>query len=394
MLNRKNIKEIDKKKVNDLLDMTSKIMRVVYILLFIAVIYLITIASKELNLLPFIITLLKVIFPLFMGIVIAWLFDPIVKFLCDKKMSRGFAVTFVYIVFLGLLTIILGMIIPLLSDQINDFVGMIPDMMEKLKIMLTKVLNPLSNIDGFDLNSFEKDLFARIGDIGIDLMNNLPTMTVNVIKKLFSGFGTILVSLVIGFYLLMSFDGVSDTLFTIIPKRFQKNSEELIDEMNISLRRFVTGAIIDSTVIFLISSICFMAIGLKAPLIFGLFCGITNIIPYAGPYIGGAPAVIVGLSQSPTIGILTFISIFVLQFIEGNFFQPLIMSKTTKLHPVTIILGLLVFGHFFGIIGMAISTPIIAVVKTIFIYFDQKYKFFSPEEEYEILDIENDDEEK
>lgn len=394
MLNRKNIKEIDKKKVNDLLDMTSKIMRVVYILLFIAVIYLITIVSKELNLLPFIITLLKVIFPLFMGIVIAWLFDPIVKFLCDKKMSRGFAVTFVYIVFLGLLTIILGMIIPLLSDQINDFVGMIPDMIEKLKIMLTKVLNPLSNIDGFDLNSFEKDLFARIGDIGIDLMNNLPTMTVNVIKKLFSGFGTILVSLVIGFYLLMSFDGVSDTLFTIIPKRFQKNSEELIDEMNISLRRFVTGAIIDSTIIFLISSICFMAIGLKAPLIFGLFCGITNIIPYAGPYIGGAPAVIVGLSQSPTIGILTFISIFVLQFIEGNFFQPLIMSKTTKLHPVTIILGLLVFGHFFGIIGMSISTPIIAVVKTIFIYFDQKYKFFSPEEEYEILDIENDDEEK
>lgn len=394
MLNRKNIKEIDKKKVNDLLDMTSKIMRVVYILLFIAVIYLITIVSKELNLLPFIITLLKVIFPLFMGIVIAWLFDPIVKFLCDKKMSRGFAVTFVYIVFLGLLTIILGMIIPLLSDQINDFVGMIPDMIEKLKIMLTKVLNPLSNIDGFDLNSFEKDLFARIGDIGINLMNNLPTMTVNVIKKLFSGFGTILVSLVIGFYLLMSFDGVSDTLFTIIPKRFQKNSEELIDEMNISLRRFVTGAIIDSTIIFLISSICFMAIGLKAPLIFGLFCGITNIIPYAGPYIGGAPAVIVGLSQSPTIGILTFISIFVLQFIEGNFFQPLIMSKTTKLHPVTIILGLLVFGHFFGIIGMAISTPIIAVVKTIFIYFDQKYKFFSPEEEYEILDIENDDEEK
>ena len=394
MLNRKNIKEIDKKKVNDLLDMTSKIMRVVYILLFIAVIYLITIVSKELNLLPFIITLLKVIFPLFMGIVIAWLFDPIVKFLCDKKMSRGFAVTFVYIVFLGLLTIILGMIIPLLSDQINDFVGMIPDMIEKLKIMLTKVLNPLSNIDGFDLNSFEKDLFARIGDIGINLMNNLPTMTVNVIKKLFSGFGTILVSLVIGFYLLMSFDGVSDTLFTIIPKRFQKNSEELIDEMNISLRRFVTGAIIDSTIIFLISSICFMAIGLKAPLIFGLFCGITNIIPYAGPYIGGAPAVIVGLSQSPTIGILTFISIFVLQFIEGNFFQPLIMSKTTKLHPVTIILGLLVFGHFFGIIGMSISTPIIAVVKTIFIYFDQKYKFFSPEEEYEILDIENDDEEK
>ena len=155
--------------------------------------------------------------------------------------------------------------------------------------------------------------------------------------------------------------------------------------MNFSLRRFVTGTLIDSAVIFLISSICFTAIGLKAPLIFGLFCGITNVIPYAGPYIGGAPAVIVAFSQSPTIGILTFLSIFILQFIEGNFFQPLIMSKTTKLHPVTIILGLLIFGHFFGIIGMAISTPIIAVLKTIFMYFDEKYQ---------ILNFENDEEEE
>ena len=394
MLNKKNINEIDKKKVNSLLDMASKIMKIVYVLLFIIVLYVLTIITKELNLLPFIKTLLKVIFPLFMGIVIAWLFEPIVRFLFNKIMSRGFAVTFVYIVFLGILTIILGIIIPILSDQINDFVGMIPEMMDRLKVWLSNVLTPLDGIDGFDLNSFEKDLFSRIGDVGLELMNNLPTVSVKVIGSIVSGFGTILVSLVIGFYLLMSFDGVSETIFTIIPKRFQKNSKELLDEMNVSLRRFVTGTIIDSSVIFLISSICFMAIGLKAPLIFGLFCGITNIIPYAGPYIGGAPAVIVGLSQSPTIGILTFISIFVLQFIEGNFFQPLIMSKTTKLHPVTIILGLLVFGHFFGIIGMAISTPIIAVVKTIFIYFDQKYKFFSPEEEYEILDIENDDEEK
>ena len=365
--------------------MTSKIMKVIYVLLFAVVIYIVMMVSKELKILPFILTLVKVIFPLFMGIVIAWLFEPMVKKLCQKKVKRIFAVTIVYVIFIGILALILGMIIPLLSDQINDFVGMIPDMTQNLKNWLTDILKPLSSIEGFDLNSFEKDLFTRIGDFGIELMNNLPSFTVNVIRSIASGFGTILVSLVIGFYLLISFEGVSDTLFTIIPKRFQKNSKELLEEMDVSLRRFVTGTIIDSTVIFLISSICFMAVGLKAPLIFGLFCGVTNVIPYAGPYIGGAPAVIVGLSQSSAIGILTFISIFVLQFIEGNFFQPLIMSKTTKLHPVTIILGLLIFGHFFGIIGMAISTPVIAVLKTIVMYFDERYK---------ILNFENDEEEE
>ena len=73
------------------------------------------------------------------------------------------------------------------------------------------------------------------------------------------------------------------------------------------------------------------------------------------------------------IQILILISVVLVQFIEGNFLQPLIISKTTKLHPVTIMLGLLVFGYFFSVIGMVISTPVIAVLKTVFIYFDNKY---------------------
>ena len=116
-----------------------------------------------------------------------------------------------------------------------------------------------------------------------------------------------------------------------------------------------------------------MLVGLKAPLLFGLFCGLTNIIPYAGPYIGGAPAVVVAFSQGTPIGLLTLFSIILIQFIEGNFLQSLILSKTTKLHPVTIIMGLLIFGHFWGIIGMAVATPVIAALKTLLLFLDDRY---------------------
>ena len=133
--------------------------------------------------------------------------------------------------------------------------------------------------------------------------------------------------------------------------------------------------------VFVISSICFAIAGLKAPLLFGLFCGITNVIPYAGPYIGGAPAVIVALSQSPKIGIVVLISIIVIQTLEGNLIQPLIMSKSARLHPVTVIIGLLVFGHFFGIIGMAISTPVIGACKALFLFFDEKYNILNYEKQ-------------
>ena len=86
---------------------------------------------------------------------------------------------------------------------------------------------------------------------------------------------------------------------------------------------------------------------------------------------------IVGFSQGPLTGLLTLLVVFVVQFLEGNLLQPVIMSKTTKLHPVTIMVGLLIFGHFFGIVGMVLSTPIIAAIKIIIIYFIEKYELLN-----------------
>ena len=123
-------------------------------------------------------------------------------------------------------------------------------------------------------------------------------------------------------------------------------------------------------------SIGFSLAGLKAPIVFGLICAITNIIPYIGPYIGGIPAVAVGFTISPLVGFLSLAAVVISQFLESYVLTPIVMSKTMKLHPVTIIIGLLIFGHFFGIIGMLLSTPVISCIKIIFNFFDEKYEIF------------------
>ena len=122
----------------------------------------------------------------------------------------------------------------------------------------------------------------------------------------------------------------------------------------------------------ILSSIFYGIIGLPSALLFGLICGITNIIPYIGPWIGGAICVIVGLTVSPLTGILAGVVAFAIQQVDGMILQPLIMSKTMKLHPVTIMLGLLIFEHFFGIIGMIIATPVIATIKVILMFIDER----------------------
>ena len=173
--------------------------------------------------------------------------------------------------------------------------------------------------------------------------------------------------------MLFDFNNVKGHLINLIPKNHRKTSIELMDKLNNTLKSYVQGTLKIMFILFVFQSVALAIAGLKAPMVFGLFCAVTNVIPYVGPYIGGIPAVIVGLSISPITGLCTLIAVVIAQILESYFLQPLVMGKTMKLHPVTIMIGLLVFGNYFGIIGMLLATPIISTLKTIFIFLDEKY---------------------
>ena len=376
-----DIDEIDRSKLNELISLSRNVVRILYVLLIVLGIYAILMVTKELKIFSFFIVILKVVAPLFIGFGIAWLFDPLVKWLQKKGLRRSLGTTVTYFILIGFIALVMGGLIPLLSEQLNEFIKIIPDILDNLKSVIEQMVGKFSVIDGFDVDSFKKEIFDKIVIFSTNLTSELPSMFVVLIKNLFSGMGTIIVGLVIGFYLLLSFENVNDTLITLFPKNVQRNAREIVYEVNTSLRRFVVGAALDALLIFIVSSIGFGVVGLKAPFLFALFCALTNVIPFAGPYIGGIPAVIVGFSQGPTTGILVLMIIVIVQFLEGNFIQPMVMSKTTKLHPVTIMIGLLVFGHFWGIFGMFVSTPIIASCKAIFTYFDDKYDLLKLKED-------------
>lgn len=381
MLRRKEKKQesVDTNKINDVLTLSNKILKIVYILLVILGIYIAIIVCKELSIKKTFLTILKTLFPLFIGIFVAWLFDPFVTFLQRKGLKRSVGTFITYVLFIGTLLIVVGAIVPILSEQINEFVKMIPSTFDTIKVWCDNLFERINNVNIVDAVAVKNELFKKIEEIGLGLTNSLPDMLVSSVKTLFSSLGTFIVGLIIGFYLLLTFNNANDLLITLLPKKIQVDARDLVNEVNTSLRKFIEGAIADCSLVFIVTSLAFYIVGLRAPLLFGLFCGITNIIPYAGPYIGGVPAVIVGFSQSPLIGILTLVSVFVVQFLEGNFLQPLIMSKTTKLHPVTIMLGLLIFGHFFGIVGMVISTPVIAAFKATFMFFNDKFGILNNE---------------
>lgn len=371
-------KVINIRKLNELINLSNLVVKILIMFLIVAGIYAGIIVLKEIKVLSFLFSVLKIISPLFIGLIIAWLLDPIVTYLNKKGLKRILGSLICYVVMFLLIILILGSLIPVLYDQINDFVTLtLPSMFETTKNLINDFFNNFKNIDGFDVMSMKNEVFKKLEVYTTSLTSSLPAILVNIVKNLFSFIGVLAVGLVIGFFILLNMDETVKNIYMLFPVKYRTEAKNLFTALNRPLKRFVNGALLDCSLIFIVNAIGFSIIGLKAPLLFALFCGITNVIPYVGPYIGGAPAVIVGLTQNTTTGIVVLIFIAIVQCLEGNLLQPIIMSKTTKLSPIVIILGLLVFGHFFGIWGMVLSTPILGAIKELINYFDLKYGFLN-----------------
>lgn len=369
-------KKFDIRKLNEVLRLSGKILKIVYILIIIVALYAATLVIKEWEIFGFLVVLLKVLAPFFIGIVIAWLLEPVIKYLHEKKINRILGTLLVYVILLSIIYLVFNTMIPLLLEQINEFIQTLPTILDDILKWFNNIFKGLKSTDYINFESIKAESIDSIQEVVGNITTKLPTMFVNMIKSIFAAFGVFILGLMIGLYLLFDFDNAGKLIFSVVPKKYRNDLRGLFIEINTSLFGFVKGTLITSTLVFVLSSIVFSIVGLKAPLLFGLICGVTNIIPYVGPYLGAIPAVIVAFSQSTSIGLFVSITLMVIQTIEGNFINPLVMSKTMKLHPVTILISLLIFEHFFGIIGMIVATPVVAAIKVIVSFFNKKYHFY------------------
>ena len=365
---------LDYKKVNEVLSISKSILNIILILSIFALILLFTYIIKEWKVLSIIKTILKILSPFFIGLLLAWLFDPIVTFLQKKGIKRVLGTIFVFIVFIGFLVLSCFLIFPSLTREINEIIVSAPNTWDNINNWVNDVFDGLSRTYNYDFSEIKSSIYKACYDIFLSLSVDLPSKFINIGASIINGGLNFIFGLFIGFYMLLDFNSIRSHLFKFIPKRMHNDMVRLTDKLNKSLKSYVGGTLLIMLLLFVCQSICFSFAGLKAPLVFGLFCAITNIIPYIGPYIGGIPAVVVGFTISPSVGIFCLISVVICQLVESYFLNPIVMSKTMKLHPVTVMIGLLIFGHFFGILGMILATPLISCSKLILKFFIEKYE--------------------
>lgn len=302
---------------------------------------------KYLKLVHFISTLCKLLTPVLIGFIYAWLVSPFIGKL-SKRYKRSVVSVCLFLVIILIIGIFLYFLIPIIYKEIHEVVDLLPSFFDMVNGKISKI-----GLDG----SLEK-----IGDY---LLTNLPVYLVNMVKSIFKYLGVFVIGLILGLYMSMDYEKMVGFIYKCVPKKIKCVFIELSQKVSCEVRKCVNGTLLVAFLVFVMDTICFLVLKLEAPILLGVLCGITDLIPYVGPYIGGGVAVLVGFTESKTLGIITIVCCFAVQSIENYILQPIVMSKSIKISPILVIIGLLVFGNLFGIFGMILATPIVTIIKVI-----------------------------
>ncbi|ANK63441.1 AI-2E family transporter [Loigolactobacillus backii] len=321
---------------------------------------------------------------LFIPILIAgflfYLFNPLIKLLGHLKISRNWAILIVFLIFFGGLALIVMTVIPNLVKQIAQLVVSLPDFASAMEKTAREWLKSpwLQNIDA---EKYINQLNLSFSDILQSVMSSVTSSLGSVVGTVTSVAITAITIPVMLFYMLKDGHRLIPSIQKLMPNRYKAETTDLLSKMGETISTYIGGQLIECTFVGVFTFLGYLLIGMPYAFLLGFIAGICNIIPYVGPYIGIAPALIVALTVSPMQIILVIIVVVVVQQVDGNFIYPNVIGRTLSIHPLTIIILLLVAGNISGILGMILAIPFYAIVKTVVKYFWDIYQLRTREKE-------------
>ena len=155
-------------------------------------------------------------------------------------------------------------------------------------------------------------------------------------------------------------------LSLVLKQKAHGQINEILDEINVVMTTFIKGALVDSLIVALLSSVVLSALKIKFSVIIGLIGGLLNIIPYFGPFFSMIPAFLVAFFSKGLVGgVLAMLALFIVQQLDSNYIYPKIVGDSIGLHPLFVLISLTVLGHFGGILGMLLAVPIAGIVQVL-----------------------------
>ncbi|GEK06250.1 AI-2E family transporter [Schleiferilactobacillus harbinensis] len=296
-----------------------------------------------------------------------YMLNPLVKLLMKLHVPRRMAIVLLFVLLLAAVALVFAAIIPNLIEQVTQVVDNFPGFLSELRKSSTAFLNtPL-------LRRF--NLTESLTQLKLDpatILRSVLSGVSNNIGGVVSSVGSVVISAitvpVMLYYFLQDGHKLIPNIQRFFPNRLNDQISDVLTKMNETISHYVAGEALELLFVGTFTGLGYLIIGMPYALLLGVVAGFMNIIPYLGPYIGLAPALIIASTISWEQAALVCVVVVIVQQLDGNFIYPNVVGKALDIHPLTIIILLLVVGNLWGIIGMIIGVPIYAVVKTVVQY--------------------------
>lgn len=308
---------------------------------------LLVILLKQLSLYAKLVQLYHAVFPLFAGLIIAFLLQPIIDRLA-KYMKMKTAVVIVYVCILAIGFILLLLFVPILYRQITDFISLLPEWSNKIQHFLND--------------------YHVISERFADYQNSfMEEGTMIVIDSLRSFFGTAMdytIAYITGFFI-----SVDMEFFKRCIKKLSHNDHRLVNfykTMSNIVFQYLIGTILDLAFISIVSAVILYAADFPNALLYALILALSNLFPYIGPTVGLVFVIVVGVLSYDQVPYITILLLWIIQQIESNFVQPLIFNKTMDVRPILTFAALFVAEALFGIPGILLSPIFASIIQIAF----------------------------
>ncbi|AKG35475.1 AI-2E family transporter [Paenibacillus durus] len=328
---------------------------------------------------PLSVLLHTVALPVILSGVAYYLLNPLVDRLERKsKVKRAYGIVILYLLIIGVITVILLTVIPIIKGQLMDLIDNFP----RYSAQIQEEISDLTGSRLFD--QLQQSMGADVSSLTTRVSEWLTTFLRNALTGVGSLVGT-LTEIILGivttpfilFYMLRDGKRFPDYILHMVPTALKPQTRMVMSEMNQQISSYIRGQIIVSCCIGALLYIGYLIIGLKYSLVLAIVAACTAVVPYLGPAIAITPALVVALVTSPFMLLKMIMVWTAVQLIEGKFISPQIMGKTLKIHPITIIFVIVFAGKMFGVVGIILAVPGYAVLKVVVTHIFQWFRFRS-----------------
>lgn len=323
---------------------------------------------------------LQVIAPFLVGAFIAFILYPLVRFfyrnlfkntlhMKSDKLSKWLSILVTYVIAIGVIAILMVFILPQLYTSITDIVDRLPVWYNNLTTMVDNFENRHADLGFIDYNVINEhltSLYPKIISYLTDTLANLLPYVVNTSMAIVKGIVNLIISIMVSVYMISDHKNIfyqfKKLLYAVFPKQAADTARTICRESTNIFLKFMYGKAIDSVIIGIICCICMNIFKFPYTVLISVIVGITNMIPYFGPYIGGVLGGIIIVIVNPVQVIFFAVMILVIQQFDGLFLGPKILGDSTGLKPLWVIFAIVVGGAMFGVLGMFLGVPTMAVI--------------------------------